>query len=518
MIKRAERKWLWAFSLVVMLLTTLPYLVGYSRQDKDWRYTGMLFGVEDGNTYIAKMLRGANSDWLFRTPYSPYPQSGALVYLPFILLGKLTAPPGQHEQLVAVFHLFRLAGVVAYTWSTYDFMAVFIRETRWRRLGTALVSLGGGLGWLTFLGLGGLWARGMPLEFYSPETFGFLIIYGLPHLAFARAFLLWGLRDYLLPSPQPPTWKTRLRTGLLWLGVGLMQPLSILTAWAVIGAQIVSSGVWQAWQSRLGRAADWGAWRDVFRRAVWTGFLSAPMVIYTFVAFQLDPFLKSWEGQNRILSPQITHYVLAFGMLLPLAILGISPLLREAKWNAWLVIGWVAVFPLLAYAPYNLQRRLPEGVWVAIIILFLKWVEAGGTRVQRWAPRWAFLSFVTTIFILTGGVMTAWSARSPIFVPAEAVRAYEFLAQGTGWNNSRGDQIVLASFQTSNPLPAWAPVRAVTGHGPESVNGVELRQRVRIFLPERLHRFAAHRLVPRAGSTVRILGPQRAPVGRLGSP
>ncbi len=480
MVEKAERRWLWGFALVVIVITTLPYLIGYFRQGDNWRFTGMVFGVEDGNSYIAKMLRGANGEWLFRTPYSPYPQQGALVYFPFVFLGKLTAPPGQHEQLVAVYHLFRAASIILYTFAVYDFISLFIKEIRLRRLGAALVTLGGGLGWLYVLGMSGLWGKGRPLEYYSPETFGFLMVYGLPHLACARAFLLWGLHDYLQPGRMQPGWKTLARIALVWFGVGIMQPLTAVVGWAVIGTHIGSSGLWQAWLSRSGKA-DWQEWRRWLRRALQTGLLSAPMVVYTLMAFQLDPFLRGWQTQNNILSPGFTHYLLAFGLLLPLAILGVRPLLREDPWKSWLVIGWVAIFPLLAYAPYSLQRRLPEGVWVAIAILFLKWVESGRPTILRWAPRYASLSFITTFFLIAGGSMAAWSPGTPLFVPVGEIRVFETLDRLAGVQNGKKDAVILASFNTSNPMPAWAKVTTVTGHGPEGVNGIELRKRVQCF-------------------------------------
>jgi uncharacterized membrane protein len=41
--------------------------------------------------------------------------------------------------------------------------------------------------------------------------------------------------------------------------------------------------------------------------------------------------------------------------------------------------------------------------------------------------------------------------------------------------------VVLASYATSNALPAWAPMRVVVGHGPESVGLEELRPAVEAF-------------------------------------
>ena len=43
-----------------------------------------------------------------------------------------------------------------------------------------------------------------------------------------------------------------------------------------------------------------------------------------------------------------------------------------------MLAGWLAAFPLLAYFPYPLQRRLPEGIWVAMAVWLV--VMAGLVR------------------------------------------------------------------------------------------------------------------------------------------
>ena len=60
-----------------------------------------------------------------------------------------------------------------------------------------------------------------PLEFYSPETFGFLAIYGIPHLVLARALLLFALAVYLeAPGSTSAAWKS----GVLLAALTLVQP------------------------------------------------------------------------------------------------------------------------------------------------------------------------------------------------------------------------------------------------------------------------------------------------------
>ena len=198
MVARSEKKWLYCFAAIILAVTALPYLMGYFTQGTNWMFSGFVFGVEDGNSYIAKMLNGANGAWLFRTPYTAYPQTGFLSFLPYLLLGKLSSLPAQHEQLVALFQIFRWAAGLFFIVSSYYFVAVFVEDTKLRRVATAVICLGGGLGWIYILGGQSLWQANLPLEFYSPETFGFLSLFGLPHLAMAHALMLLGLRRFLL--------------------------------------------------------------------------------------------------------------------------------------------------------------------------------------------------------------------------------------------------------------------------------------------------------------------------------
>ena len=508
MVKSEERRWLIFFALAVILITSLPYFTGYSRQGGDWRYTGFVFGAEDGNSYIAKMRSGMNGDWLFRTPYTPFAQSGALVYLPFLLLGKLAAEPAAHEQMVALYHLFRFAGIFLFVFATYDFFAVFLPGIRERRLGTTLAVFGGGLGWLSLLGLSGLWGANMPLEFYSPETFGFLMVYGLPHLACARAFLLWGMRDYLLRESSAGGWKGKLRVLLVWTGAGIMQPLSIVTVWAVIAAHLAGTGLWQIWRARRGGAADWANWWAYFRQAIWTGLFSAPLVLYTFLAFRLDPFLRQWEGQNLLTSPPFFHYLLAFAIILPLALPGTRALLKEQPWRGWLVVGWVLIFPLLAYAPLTIQRRLVEGVWVALVVIAVKWLEYARPAFARWSMRWLSFGYLSSLLLVIGGVFAAWNPGLPLFRPAAEVRAFQFLVE-----QRRRDLVVLAAHETSNALPAWTPVKTVIGHGPESLHSTVYRERLQRFFTSGTDEEARRSFLRETGATHVFWGPLESALG-----
>jgi hypothetical protein len=477
------RRWALGLALAVMTLSLLPYMLGFGRQGQDWRFTGFVFGVEDGNSYIAKMQSGAAGAWLFRTPYTPYPQNGVVAYLPYLLLGKLAAMPGLHEQLVVLFHLFRIAAGCLAILASYDFISYFVIDERLRRYGLLLVTLGGGLGWILLVIGRSTWLGWLPLEYFSPETFGFLQLYGIPHLALARAAMLWGLLIYLkATSPGAHTgWKPASQTGLLWLLVAICQPMTAVIMGGLIGLHLLVLAGRNVYLRRHSETADWSIWRNQLIFTLKAAMIPAPLILYSLLAFSLDPFLKAWTAQNRIISPPIGHYLLAYGLMLVFVPLGARRLLRRQPASGWLLVAWVVAAPFLAYAPLNLQRRLVEGVWVALVILGLWSVNVDGQGGVRWRTflYTTLLIFPSTLILFGGGLLAGLRPSVPLFRPVQETRAFEELAA----KSAPGD-VVVSSYATGNALPAWAPLRVVIGHGPESAGLENLLPAVQRFYTE----------------------------------
>jgi hypothetical protein len=467
--RRSNRWWLW-YAIVLAAITSFPYLSAAMFDGRAWSFTGFVFGVEDGNSYIAKMLLGASGDWLFRTPYTTSPQRGVLAFLPYLLLGKMASGAALHEQLVCLYHLARVLAIPLVVWATDRFLRLFVPDESWRRWAVILATAGGGLGWLLVL-LGKVdWLGSLPLDLYSPESFGFLAIYGLPHLIVARALLLCGLTEYLSsPEKIQGAW----RAGLAWLAMGLFQPLSVVSALAVLLVHLVALAV-VTWRQR-----DAQPLRSWVLRAGCVALATSPVLVYNLIAFSTDPFLKAWTEQNRILSPHPWHYLVAYALLFIPAVLGGRAVLRERRPEGYLLLAWSLALPVLAYVPHNLQRRLPEGIWVAIVALGAIGLERSVQRVtqRRWIqPAILLPSLLSSAFLLAGGEGVGLQPAMPAFRPGAEVAAFEWLAS----NASPGD-VALASYATSNALPAWAPVRVLIGHGPESVGLEELEPAVEAF-------------------------------------
>ncbi len=459
MVEEKEHRLVFLAMAVILGITFTPYLTGFVLQGTDWRFTGFLFGVEDGNSYIAKMLSGTYGNWLFRSPYSTMPQTGVLAFFPYILLGKLAYPPGLHEQLVALFQIFRLVSGGLLIWATYSFVAVFIHKPEIRLLTSLVILTGGGLGWFGWMLIpdDGTWR--LPLEAYSPEAFGLLSIIGLPHLAAARAFLLMGLTGFLKLSTTQFKFSSVLVFGLYWFIAGFFQPLILAVGCAILA--VYALFVW-IFSGSLKNERPMPYIKNTFVMAI----CASPWILYNLFFFSSDGYLKIWYSQNIISSPPLYDYLWSFGIYLIAAVPAVKHIFKQKDNRAIILPVWILCAAVLAYIPYNLQRRFIDGVWVAIVILIFMNYEIIANR--KWKVTYkaiiasTFISPILVMMTLTFGIL---KIAKPVYRPEAEVKMFESLSKMV----EPGDT-VLSSYDTGNALPAWVPVYVLAGHGPESAN------------------------------------------------
>lgn len=491
----AERAWVLSFAFGVVALTAFPYL--NAALNSEAVFTGFLFGVEDGNSYIAKMLAGANGDWLFRSPYTAMPQSGALLYTPYLLLGKLLGPAAQHASLVLLFHLFRSISIVLLCLATYDFVSLWLKDAALRRLALVVATLGSGLGWVLLLFRVPNLFGSIPLDFYSPETFGFLAVLAIPHLVLARALLLWALLAYLRPGSSKPV-----RLTLLWLAMAATHLITAVLGGGLIALHIAYTLIMRERPFTISTLAE------KLRAFIPVAFGIAPLLLFNGWVYLQDSYLQAWASQNQILSPNPVHYVVAYGWLLPFAYSGWRGL-RQRKGEAWTFLSlWLLALPFLLYAPVGLQRRLAEGAWVALVVLALAAFEAGAWAKRRRELWLLTLAFPSSLILLLGAWQTGSSAAPPVFRAQDEVAAFEQLR-----SIAPVDAVVLTAYQTGNAFPAWAPVRVVLGHGPESADGERLATQMRAFYQGRTADDPRLELLQRHGVDFVFWGPEEQGLG-----
>lgn len=488
-------------SVLIMLLVSLPYLIGLLHSTPAMRFSGFLFGIEDMNSYLVKMRYGARDGWLLQLVYTSEPHQGGFVHTYYLALGKLAAlidgrgGAVSPEALVITFHAARVVCGLALLVMIYRFAADFLPVPSQRRLAWALAVLAGGLGWLSM-------ASSLPVEVYVPEAFTLLLIYGLPHLALARLFLLGGWL-LLFRAVEQGDWRKAGLAGLCWLGMAWIVPFYA----ALLGVLIV---VWLATLMVVRRRLLW----KTIGLAILAGLLPALMLAYNTWLFTTNPIFAAWSAQNVLPSPPPVDYLLAYGLLIMLGTLGAVKALRGGfSERTALLIVWPLVAGALVYAPINVQRRLLEGVIVPLSVLatlgvwtLASWRPKDSPFVQR--LRWLGLASLlmllipSTALMLLGGAVRASHPAQPIFHPADELAALTWLRE-----QARPDSVVLSTVESGNVIPAYAGVRVYVGHGPETIDVAGKSLRAQAFFHGSMSLDERHALLAEAGASYVWAGP-----------
>lgn len=494
-MKISRYEW-WQLSFYIiglLVVTSIPYVIAQQQAGDTWLFNGFMFGVEDGNAYLGKIRLGVEGNWRFYLFYTPGADDdkASLLYLPYLLAGHAVRllideqdPQQRFEAMVLAFHLLRMISSVLLLVAIYVFSAYFLRSRSARFLALVMASIGGGVGWVFgFMGRGE-WLGSPPPDFFIPEAFGFLVIFGLPHIAMARAALLAGFCCLFqairpqTPRHQQPRWA--LLAGLCWVLVGLGVAFYLVIIYCIVLA-------WGAATWARQRTLPW----QLIRPASIAVIITWPLFFYFVWLFTFNEPFTSWSAQNLLPSPHPVVFALAYIFFIPLAILG--------GWWHWrnrpqapalLLVGWVLVAPILVYLPLNVQRRLSEAVIVPLSILSVAGLQLltiklpGQSYSKRWRSTrtlWLVPATLTTALILVGSSFAPLSPGRPLFRPQAEIAAMDWLA-----SRATANETVLGAPSTGNLLAARHDIQVYLGHGPETIGSDEREEQIERFFGDQL--------------------------------
>ena len=214
-ITRNEWRWVALMGLLVLLAASLPTLAGWASSTPEHQFTGIIAWQDDGYSYLVKTRLGAYGEWLYHNVYTVEEQPGILLFLPYIVLGRLAGP--SPYAILFTFHLSRVVYGAVYLALLYPFVALLLTEVWQRRLAWLLISMGGGLG-LLLVPISGqpLPFGNAPLSLYLNEAFSIVMLMGTPHIALARSALIVGLLLYLRAA-EHNDWRYASAAGGAWL-------------------------------------------------------------------------------------------------------------------------------------------------------------------------------------------------------------------------------------------------------------------------------------------------------------
>jgi hypothetical protein len=253
--------------------------------------------------------------------------------------------------------------------------------------------------------------------------------------------------------------------------VSLIHPYTLV----IINAVFVAYLLWQRFRDKM------PLWPALGKLGL-VSLPSLPYLLYVWSVFESNFAFQSWRAQSSTWSPQPLHYILGFGLILPLAGLGLWRGEKFSTANGFsLLLVWLCLIPILLYVPTTLQRRFLDGYQAALAIpaaMGLAWLVQGPDR-ARWSVPAAvsllILMSLSNLFLLAGSMLTVQHRAAPVFHSGSQQAAFQWVAE------QAPGQTILASYQTGNILPAYAPVKVFLGHGPETAGWTEKQKLVETF-------------------------------------
>ena len=515
-----RRDWTWALMVAVttVVLSSIPYLIGYLTQTSESVFVGAVYDCQDYYSHLAKMQQGMRGEWRYQILFTPEQHQGAFINLFYLALGRLSGalslPP------TAVYHLARPLCAISLLLVAYGFIAHFVPDRETRKFAYLLACFSSGLGWLILLATGSFTLRGItPVDFWLIEMYTFFTVVTFPHTCLAQAVHLLAFLWMVQMLRGEATWRA-------WLAaVGAEGVLAIIHPYSLLPLQASLGLYWLYLQLR--RSGDAG------QRLLWLigfGALPLPLVAYSYQAISSDPVLSAWQTQSYTLSPPPIHYLLGYGLILLLALWGSLRILREKRESAVPLMLWPLIVAPLLYTPllFNLQRRMIEGIHVPLSILAAVGLKQGFLpALQRlplatWVARLGYprhrlgwlvgrgtlaLTTPSTWYLLISLSMAAAGGVGDLHYSKSEVTAVAWLGDHTS-----PEETVLSSYAIGGYIPAWTGHRVFWGHWAESIHLHEKQRQVEGFYSD-AETFERRTFLSRYGIEYVFHGPRERELG-----
>jgi hypothetical protein len=495
--------------LALAVLTSLPYLLALERTPAGHRFSGVLTAYDDTFTYFAWIRQAAAGRLLMCDLYTSEPQS-CVFFLPlWSFLGfivRLTGLP-----IPVVFHVARLLSALLLLWVARIVASGAFKSRGRMRWTLWLYAFSGGLGWVVYLvnkdaGLFDSIGVSGSADLNLPEAFAFRSAFAQVHFTLGAAMVCGalylffrGLRDH---QTSPAAW-----AGVLVALLAVVHPYLVVVV-AVVGGVMLVAWPWLARQSNLR-----SAYASTIAPMALFGICCAPGIAYLFYLNRSNKVLQEWLRITNTLSPSPAVYLLGFGLVGGLAILGAPRMLKDHRASARAMVLWMLTQTLLLYAPVNFQRRLVEGLQLPLTLAASVMVSyfLSSLRHRRGLRRAIlililFVASATNVALLVGQSI----ARGPA-TGATDPRRYlpDSLDQSLEWLRLNGEpeSVVMCSYLTGNLLPGETGLTVFLGHYGQTVHSGQKRDLVNRFFAGEMTDLEAREVSARNGIKYVLYGP-----------
>jgi hypothetical protein len=515
-LSRTELYKVIAVAILVLLISCLPYALGYGFAPPGWDFGGFIINAEDSHIYLATMQQGAQGAWRFRLLYTPEEHPGAFLYLFYLLLGHLSALTGL--SLILIYHLARLFCGLVLLMMAYFFVAFFIRRRAVRWIAYLLICFSSGLGWLVLFirptPPGGI----SPIDFWLMDAYTFFSVLLFPHFSLAVASLLAVFMATLL------YFRTERTRCLMWASVALW--VLFLVNPKIL--PVVAAALAMHWVLLFGlrRALPWREMRGL----IILGASLAPWLAYYGYVLVSNPVLGLLIKQDITLSPPPLYYVLGYGLVFLLAIGGAIHVARQRREREIFLLAWPLAAIVTLYLPFQTQRRMTTGLHIPLCILaslgLFKYVLPAvyHSKVSRVISRTlsydrrrlrlfilnliVVATFPSNLYLLASASLAALQGHPTLFHTEAENQAIDWLAE-----NSQTTDTILCSYWVGNYIPARIGHRVFWGHWNLTIDFVGKRRLAETFFHVQTDDRVRRKILEEYSIAYLFYGPQERALG-----
>ena len=382
----APREWRWILVAAgaVTVASAVPYVIAWALTPPGHVWMGTTHNGVDTAVHWSWIVQARDGSFFLSNLFATEPHSGRFVHLWAWAIG--TTAAALRVSYVVVYHLSRLLFTFTSVVLVYRLAACVVAQTEPRRWATAAVAAGSGLGWVVGLS-GDPYASA---DLVQPEVVTFLALYSSGLFAFSITLFLLALTS-LLEAERTGRARDAVVAGvalLLLINVHTYEAVPLAVIW---GAHLV-----------IGRLRHGRFSARALRATAIAAAVAAPAAAWMSWYLFADPVFRL---RATVPTPSLPlgHYLLGFGLLIPLAAIGART--EGARRDmVVLLIAWALLQLGLGYAPIGLQRKLLMGVHIPVALL----AGLGLARVRAGRGGWRAAAVV---LVLAGSSNVFFTAR-----------------------------------------------------------------------------------------------------------
>jgi len=471
MISR-EKKYIIIISILTIILTFIPHLVGLYRLNNDnfKSYQAYnLFALSDTNVYYSYINQAKEGKILFENLFTSEEQKPSMFHPLWLSAGffafvtKLSTP--------LVYQLFRLLACIFFFFVVYRFLTFLNLSPKQRIIAFLFIALSSGFG-LFFIRFNNPSFNQIyyPSDLRIGESNTFDSLYHSPLFPLAQSLIILCFYFFLRALKNNKN-KYLLYCGLTIFILSFIHTYDLITV-AVI---IIAYGLVLMLSDQFKNPREF---LSFLKKGLFLIIFVFPVIIQYFLVLRRERAITGWLQQNITLSPAIWSYLLGYGLIIILALIGSAYVIKRGLKHLYFLFVWIICGLVLIYFPHlQIQRRLSNGLHIPLSIvaaLGFLWIYK---KINKGGHLWRLIITVIILIIflfsaplavITHDGLYIWHQKESdlysYFIKGDEMESYNFL------KNAAGNNKIIYSHPWIGNILAGQGRLVFLGHGHQTVN------------------------------------------------